>query len=491
MPVQYRPELHVTAETGVLNAPAGVLRDGNSWHVFYQFQPKVGAPQRWGHVISEDGPFDWEECDDVLAPAGGETHLRAGSVIADGGGADLYFTSVTAAGTSVQLAHMKLLEDSCEVSDDPTTLDATVNRVAKVVDDQSGFRDFRSPCVVRNWSSDADRDRGHDGWVMLAVSGDMADPKLVILTSPDARDFTLIGQLLFDGDHGLDSTANIVAPRIIRLRDEVDGEIHDVLLLTLERDGVDHSGYMVGTLTGNTFAVKTPFTRLDHGYDFTRPRNTSFTPGTIPDDRVYDQGVIFGLLNGIGRQDDPSVHLSIRDSDWANVLSLPRVLTLQDGQIFQTPHPGTLDAVATSSRARSWVGSGEIPSGSSLTVDIKDADGRVAFRVVHDGDTLTVDRSMNEFHAGDAPMSVELREGDSDTLTVIVDGSTVEVFADGGQVAMASRAYIKGGGANFDVHTEGEAVIHRLLTSASPSGRADLLADVEGHEAYDEVPSED
>lgn len=486
MPVQYRPELHVTAETGVLNAPAGVLRDGDSWHVFYQFQPKLNSPQRWGHVISQNGPFDWDECDDVLAPAGGETDLRAGSVVTNDGGADLYFTSVTAAGTSIQLAHMGLVEDTCDVSDDPSSLDATVNRVTRAVNDQSGFSNFRSPCVVRDWCSDDDRGQGHDGWLMLAVSGSTEDPRLVTLTSPDGRDWSLTGPLQFRGDHGMDSLTNIVSPRIIRLRDEVDGEIYDVLLLTLERDGVDHSGYLVGELAGGEFAVTTPFTRLDHGYDFTRPRNTNYAPGTIAAEKLYDQSVIFGLLNGVGRQDESAEHLSIQHSDWANVLSLPRVLTLQGGQIFQTPYRGTLDAVASSNRAQSWVATGEIPEGSSLTLDLKDADGNVAFRVTHSGDRLSVDRSMNEFHSGDEPMSVDLREGDSDTLTVIVDGSTVEVFADGGQVALASRVYIKGGKAEFVVRTEGDAVIHRSFTNVSSAGREDLLADIEDHEAYGE-----
>lgn len=486
MPVQYRPELHITAETGVLNAPAGVLRDGDTWHVFYQFQPKLGAPQRWGHVISQDGPFDWDECDDVLAPAGGETDLRAGAVVTNDGGADLYFTSVTAAGTSIQLAHMGEIDDSCDVSDEPSDLDPTVNRVTRAVADQSGFNNFRSPCVVRDWSSADHRGGDHDGWLMLAVSGSTEDPQLVTLNSPDGRDWSLTGLLQFDSDHGLDSLRNIVSPRIIRLRDEVDGVVYDILMLTLERDGVDHSGYLVGKLTGRVFDVKTPFTRLDHGYDFTRPRNTSFTPGTVKADKVFDHAVLFGLLNGVGRQDDSGEHLSIQHSDWANVLSLPRVLTLQDGRIFQTPYRGTLDAVAASNRAQSWVGTGEIPSGSSLTLDLKDTEGNVAFRIVHNGDSLTVDRSMNDFHDGDEPVSVDLLEGDSDTLTVIVDGSTVEVFADGGQVALASRVYIKGGRAEFEVRTEGEATIHRSFTNAAPAGRTDLLADVEDHAAYSE-----
>ena len=40
----HRPELHITPERGVLDAPAGVLLDGNDWHVFYQYRPEVPGP---------------------------------------------------------------------------------------------------------------------------------------------------------------------------------------------------------------------------------------------------------------------------------------------------------------------------------------------------------------------------------------------------------------------------------------------------------------
>ena len=35
----YRPELHVTVERGILDASAGILRDGKDiWHMFFQYR---------------------------------------------------------------------------------------------------------------------------------------------------------------------------------------------------------------------------------------------------------------------------------------------------------------------------------------------------------------------------------------------------------------------------------------------------------------------
>ena len=50
----HRPELHFVPEDGVLDAPAGILRDGDTWHLFYQYRPTADSPARWGHTYSEE-----------------------------------------------------------------------------------------------------------------------------------------------------------------------------------------------------------------------------------------------------------------------------------------------------------------------------------------------------------------------------------------------------------------------------------------------------
>lgn len=457
----YRPELHLTAESGVLEAPAGVLLDGTTWHLFHQYRPTPEEPSRWAHAVSEDGPFDWEVCDDVLAPVGGETELRAGSVVSAGYGVNLYFTSVTASGTSIQMAKMKDISDDCPVSDDEFSIDSRVRRIGDVVGDQARRVRFRSPCVVPDWESTENRSSGHDGWLMLAVSGPSGDPSPVVLTSPDGSHWDFIGPMTFAGDPGFDASSVLVGPRILRLRDEVDGEIYDVLLVTIEEDGGDVSGYLVGTLTRSTFNVRTTFTRIDYGHDFTRPRNTNVTVGTIPVDERYLRSALFGLLNGVGRKDKAENHVSMKAEGWANAISLPRVITLQGGVLFQTPPAGLPEAITRTQGARSWTGICEIPTGSELIAEIIDAAGSIAATVIHSGDHLTVDRSMNAHHAGDPIAQAPLADGDTDSLSIFVDGSTLEVFADGGAVAMASRVYIDGGCGEIRIRTVGDAEINR------------------------------
>ncbi|QCB28181.1 GH32 C-terminal domain-containing protein [Corynebacterium endometrii] len=468
----HRPELHFTTETGVLEAPAGVLLDGESWHLFFQYKLGADEKSRWGHTYSTSLPFDWIECDDVLAPAGGETGLRAGAVAAVDGGINLYFTSITGAGSSVNLASYANVDDVCEVSDEIGALDPHVLRHGAIVQDTEGFTRFRTPCVVPDWDN-GDRSEGHKGWLMLALTGEAGSSTPVILSSADGVSWTLDGELTFEGeDTGFKSSEApgnelppVAAPRIIRLRDEVDGEIYDVLFITLERDGAELSGYLVGRLEGTVFNVVTGFKRIDYGHDFTRPRNTNVTAGTIDADKRYEEAVIFGLMSGAGRQDAPAEHPSLSQEGWANALSLPRYLTLQGGVIYQTPARGLPDAVATTDRARLWTGLLEVPSGSEVEVQLLDGNGSPAAIIKHSGDELTLDRSLcgayQDSYAGDAVASAPLREDDSDSLTIVVDGSTVEVYADGGQVAMASRVYFDGGCSGISASTSGEAEIVR------------------------------
>lgn len=457
----HRPELHLTSEEGLLFAPAGALLDGDTWHVFHQYRPTPEAGPRWAHQFSEQTPFGWDIADDVLAPKGGETQVRAGAVVANKGGVDLYFTSVTADGSTIHVARIEDLAATMElVSEDPLELDPGVIRIGRVVGDSEDYKKFRSPCVVPDWDDSQNREEGHEGWLMLAVTGSADSPTLVVLNSADGRDWQVVGPLTFTGLSGLADDAVLVSPRIIRLRDEIDHEIYDIVLVTIEENGVDISGYVVGQLHGTEFDVVTPFTRIDYGHDFSRPRNTNYTEGTQPVEERYSQAHIFGLMNGIGRLDNPTQHKSWKDEGWANTISVPRVVTLQDGTLFQTPPSGLLEAIHESEAAAGWTGLCEIPAGSSVSIELRDQKRNTAAVIHHRHNELIIDRSMNPYYEGEPIAVAPLSSEDTDSLFILVDGSTVEVFADGGEVAMASRVYFENGPIyNFEVTTTGEAII--------------------------------
>lgn len=455
----YRPELHVTPETGILDAPAGALFDGQRWHIFAQFTPTPASGARWAHQVADQTPFNWEICDDVIAPRGEEIKVRAGSVVQKGDETLLYYTSVTPQGDEIHLASIPNLAATSEfVSDEGSTVDSNVQLRGAVVRNTHGFRNFRSPSVRASYR-DGEQ---HSGWLMLAVSGSMDAPELVLLDSTDGVQWEPRGVLALQGNTGL-GAERLVAPRLIRLKDQVDGEVYDVLVLTIEREGMEVSGYLVGHLEDTTFHALEPFRRIDAGHDFTRPRITS-VPSSVGEAMAdqYDSTTLFGFMNGRGRFDQPEQHRTYAAHGWANCLSLPRTATLQARQLYQTPPKGLVEAVELSDRVALWTGVLDVPSGESVQVDLIDATGRVAASITHRGNSLELDRSMNPVHQADVTAVAQLHEDDTDAITIVVDGPTVEVFADGGQVAMASRVYFEGSCNEFRVHCSDRAELQRV-----------------------------
>ena len=289
---------------------------------------------------------------------------------------------------------------------------------------------------------------------MLASTGPEEEPVPVVLESTDQETWTIIGPLGFAGESGILADARTVAPRIIRLRNEVDNVIYDVLFLTQEREDGEISGYLVGTLDGSEFQVATPFTRLDHGHDFTRPRSTNVVPGTHTDDERYAEARIFGLLASSGRRGDPTTQPTWETEGWANALSLPRVVTVAGGKLYQTPATGLPSAVDATQRALLWTGLCEIPVGASVTVDVLDNAGEVCASIVHSGDKITLDRLDGQ------PAIAALDDEDEDNISVLIDGSAIEIFAGGGAVTLSSRFWPENGVADIRTTVEGDAKIN-------------------------------
>lgn len=111
----FRPLYHFTEKNGWLNDPNGLVRLGDTWHMFYQQNP--GAPQwgnmHWGHAVSDD-LMHWTQLPSALFPDEMGT-MFSGSAIIDkegraglGKGTALFY--YTAAGGSGRAAGKKFTQ---------------------------------------------------------------------------------------------------------------------------------------------------------------------------------------------------------------------------------------------------------------------------------------------------------------------------------------------------------------------------------------------
>ena len=469
-----RPELHVTAEVGVLEAPAGALAMGDVLHVFHQFRPHADASARWAHQVASGLPYGWDVCDDVLAPTGDELDCLAGSSVPVDDTVELFFVTTTTdsqdpAGQrsntvphghrgertfTVQRARINDLGATTdEITDDPTVVSPLVERLGPIDVDDSAFPvpDLVTPSVIPHGS----------GWLMLALSlTDDRAADIVVLTSADRQHWTVQGPLTFSGTpEGITPESRPYAPRIAVMTDRDSGERRDVLFITYPStaEAPDDSGqipettgYLVGNLDGTTFHTTTGFTVLDHGHDFTRPR---LVHGERP--------VIAGLVGSVPTSTD----VASGHDTWANCLSIPRFLTLRGGHLYQ-------DVVGLPTAVRSYTDQAAVFTAQltvdgdreddSVTVDVVDDSGQSLVTVTHCGDHVAVDRQ------GDVRRA-PLADGDSDTLTIFIDGPVCEVFADGGLVSLTTALTNTGLVDQFAVTPRGGAGVISTLESLGRS----------------------
>ena len=70
-----------------------------------------------------------------------------------------------------------------------------------------------------------------------------------------------------------------------------------------------------------------------------------------------------------------------------------------------------------------------------------------------------------------APAVAEIHDDDEDNITVIVDGSTLEVYAGGGSVVTASRIWSATGYSGIRSRAAGDAEIYNEWRRGFPSAR--------------------
>ncbi|RAV34859.1 hydrolase [Corynebacterium heidelbergense] len=449
-PRSFRPELHLTAETGVLEAPAGAIVAGGAMHVFQQFRPTAHEGSRWGHQVASGAPYDWDIRDDVLAPRtqDGEVDVLAGSAIEVGpSAAELFFVVATGARRGaehseehgqrhfhIHRARMADVDAHCEISDDPKQVDPTVERLGPIDIEDSAhpIRNLVTPSVIP----------ASEGWIMMALNllAD-DDAEIVLLHSADRQHWVLSGVLDLPPEAGLPTARRPYAPRLARIEDQADGEVYDVVFLTFPGEAGEPeeiAGYVVGHVEGTHFSVRTPFTVLDYGHDFTRPR-------IIPAPSPLMLGLVGARPSGSGQ--------------WANCLSAPRFLSLVDGAIYQDII-GTPSAITGySDHALLWTGQLDA-NGGRVDVTIRDAAGGQLVEVGYAAGEVSVTRGNGDSRT--APLA----EADSDTLAVFVDGPVCEVFADGGAVSLTSAIPSGTHPAAVVVNTYGDAEVRTAMVTA-------------------------
>lgn len=305
------PVLHGRPAAGWLNDPNGLGRVHGRWHVFFQFNPHAAVHDRihWGHMTSDD-LIHWRPAPVALTPRAGGFDAGgcwSGCLTIDEGVPTLVYTAVDADG----VAHAVLA----------TALDPDLEsflpaeQASVALPEDVTITDVRDPYVVtvdgrRFVIQGAGRTAGGVGSVLLYDAADLTR-------------WTLLGPLLRSDDPALtpECAADIwECPNLIRLGDSW------VLIVSVWRSASDpntsHVVWITGDLVpegrGYRFAPRRSG-RLDTGPAF-------YAPQVVRDG---DRHLLWGWAWELPHPGPAR--------DWAGVLTFPRELVLDVGDVVLRP----------------------------------------------------------------------------------------------------------------------------------------------------------
>ncbi|MDD7835849.1 glycoside hydrolase family 32 protein [Paenarthrobacter sp. AB444] len=488
----WRPLAHLTAEKNWLNDPNGLIYHDGTYHAFYQYNPRANSwgNMSWGHSTSKD-LVNWEQ-QPVAMEASAAEEIFSGCMVMDSNNA----SGLGSAGNPPMVA----LYTSAYGKNGALPPGAQAQSVAYSLDGGTTWQkypgnpvlnlaptnnNFRDPKVF--WYEPGQY------WVMTTVVADAQVVKL--FKSTDLLHWDYLSDFSGVGAQG----GLWEVPELFQMPVEGSTAKKWVMVLSINPGGIaGGSGmqYFVGEFDGTRFTAENvaapdaPLSEsqwLDHGADYYAANSISNAPGDKP-----------VLLGWMGNWDYAQ---NVPTTPWRGSMAIPRELTLVRGERRYELR----SAIAGTAREALERRGGEI-NNKNLTVDssIQDlggdfgartqlleldldlssareagvilrrsADGNSGLRISYtkENRTLKVDRSQagtTNFSEKFSPYhQVSLPSTGSDGkvhLTVLLDSSSVEVFArDGAAVitdtffpdwdAAGTSVFSLDGEARFDVHS--------------------------------------
>lgn len=419
---KWRMGFHLMPPVGWLNDPNGLCRFRDAYHVFYQYAPfdPAGGVKLWGHYESRD-LIHWRTCPAALFPdAPFDCHgVYSGSALVEEDGLYLYYTG-----------NVKLAGDY-----DYITAGREHNTVLAYSPDGETFQSKRLlmknsdypknlTCHVRDpkvW-----KENGR--YYMLLGARTLEDTgEALLLSSEDKLSWTFAHSLKTEQPFGY----MWECPDLFTLEGQTFLAVspQGVARGETRLQNLYQSGYF--PLYGDYAGEYTlgDFQEYDYGFDFYAPQ--SFQDG--------DRRILIGWMGMPDVENEytnPTLALG-----WQHALTVPRELTLRDGKLLQRPVE-ELERLRGACVRQKAAGASEIPDLDSFDLELK-ADG--PFRVVV--------RDCGEIAWEDGILSLTFREGgfgrgirrarleSCRNLRILADTSSLEIFANDGEIAMTSRYY--------------------------------------------------
>ena len=386
-----KPQWHYRPEKNWINDPNGLVQYQGWYHMFYQYNPlgDQWGDIHWGHARSRD-LLTWETLPIALTPdaAKGELHCFSGGCCKDEQGTPHFFYTSIGDENKGRGALHDAQQWYAEPADDDLLNLVQTDENALLGDIHQGMhvQDWRDPCVLR-----------HQGQYLMVLGGAVEARGCVLLyTSPDMRTWTY-RHILAQADKA--DGIPWECPNLI----PVDGKF------ALFYSPCAAVRVKVGTLDADL--------RFHEESDevFEPERNGYYAPQAFTDEA--GRALVIGWMP----EGDNVSH-----KGWAGVMSLPRVLHINDDGLCARPIPG---AEKLPDIQRLTVSREELP----CTWTIQDnGEERTTLILTAEG-VLTMDRSASTLAESPDkhPITRIVPVKDVNEVFIAVDGSAVETMVNG------------------------------------------------------------
>jgi fructan beta-fructosidase len=440
----YRPQVHFSPRKHWTNDPNGLVFFHGEYHLFYQFNPFADewGHMSWGHAVSKD-LLHWNELPVAIPEKDGEMAFT-GSVVVDHENSSGFCAQRTECLVAIYTGHVKTPQETRQTQNLAYSADdgRTWTRYAKNPVIDLRMADFRDPSV--SWDEKGSR------WLM-AVSLPM-EHKVRFYTSPNLKEWTQLSDFGPAGD--------------------VDGawECPDLLRIPAEHGKGGMWGLKVGLNPGapQGGSGEQYFLGEFDGKRFV----ASAEPGSHGWTNYGKDDYCAISFNGLARGEKPVLigwmsnwqyAERVPTSPWRGQMSIPRRLSfLKDHVGLALKQEPVIAALRADPSNISPDQSGKIADNvQSAPFELDLRFGRPSeqifgVRLFTDGEHWTeigFDRSKGEFYVDrtkssmavapefPARTSAPLIAGRPYDLTLIIDRSSVEAYAQNGTIAMTNLIF--------------------------------------------------
>ena len=446
---KYRPLFHFTPRTAWMNDPNGLVYKDGVYHMYYQHNPYgcKGGNLHWGHASSRN-LVDWEHHDVVLYR---DTlgHAFSGSSVVDHDNRAGFGKGAIVAFYTAHVNKRSPEEVQCIAYSNDGGMTFIKYEGNPVIVPHDGMNDFRDPKVF--WYEPEKK------WVMVLA----AYYELRFYSSKNLKDWEYTG--CFGKGYG-SQPSQFECPDLMKLPVD-DGRNGEKWLLILNVSpgglfGGSATQYFIGEFDGRTFHCDTP-PHVSKWLDYGKDHYAAVTFANTGD-RAISQAWMSNWRYGA----------LVPTRQFRGAMALPRELKLfsTDEGIFASAAP--VPEVSALWKESQSVGAFSLGTGDARTIDVSSAKAfRLSFNLSSQDDSETVlqlanasgekvsikfgrdkvsiDRSESGLmtdhkHFADvvvaAPLS--LCDGkDGYDVDIYVDVASIELFVDGGRVAMTDIVF--------------------------------------------------